>query len=145
VPLAEDGDARLTLLHVLPDPASRDGVIVLDTAADRARCEEATRQRLESLVPKEARAFCEPVTKVTWGVPYRSIVAVAARETSDLIVMGIGRRGMLDRVLHGTNVPQVIRHATCPVLTLRALAQARHEPIVTLHPPSPQRRFARQP
>lgn len=120
VPLAEEGDARLTLLHVLPDPASRDGVVVLERAADRVSCEEATLQRLEALMPKEARAFCEPVMKVTRGVPYRSIVDVAASETSDLIVMGIGRRGMLDRILHGTNVSQVIRHATCPVLTLRS-------------------------
>jgi hypothetical protein len=51
---------------------------------------------------------------------------MAAKETSDLIVMGIGRRGMLDRILHGTNVPQVIRHATCPVLTLRAQAAVRN-------------------
>jgi nucleotide-binding universal stress UspA family protein len=57
--------------------------------------------------------------KVTWGVPYRSIVDVATSETSDLIVMGIGRHGILDRIVHGTNVPQVIRQATCPVLTLR--------------------------
>lgn len=120
LPLAEEGDARLTLLHVLPDRPSQDGAAVLETVADRARCEEATRQRLEALVPKDASAFCEPVMRVTWGVPYRSIVDVAASETSDLIVMGIGKHGILDRILHGTNVPHVIRHATCPVLTLRS-------------------------
>jgi nucleotide-binding universal stress UspA family protein len=119
VPLAEEGDARLTLLHVLPDPPSQDGVVMGETATDRARCEEATRQRLEALIPKDASAFCEPVMKVTWGVPYRSIVDLAASETSDLIVMGIGRHGILDRILHGTNAPQVIRYASCPVLTLR--------------------------
>jgi len=67
----------------------------------------------------QAAAFCEPVMRVTWGTPYRSIVDVADSEVSDLIVMGIEKHGMLDRLLHGANVPQVIRHATCPVLTLR--------------------------
>lgn len=119
VPLAEEGDARLTLLHVLPDSASPDGFVLAETAADRARCEAATRHRLEALIPSEAVPFCEPVIRVTWGTPYRSIVEVAGDEASDLIVMGIGKHGILDRILHGTNVPQVIRHATCPVLTLR--------------------------
>jgi nucleotide-binding universal stress UspA family protein len=120
VPIAEEGDARLTLLHVLPDSATPDGFVLAETALDRARCEAPTKQRLEALVPKEAATFCDPVTKVTWGTPYRSIVEVAADEASDLIVMGAGKHGLLDRILHGTNVPQVIRHATCPVLTLCA-------------------------
>jgi nucleotide-binding universal stress UspA family protein len=118
VPLAEEADARLTLLHVLPDATTRDG-FAAETAADRNRCEAATRQRLEALIPEEATPFFEPVVRVTWGTPSRSIVDVAANEASDLIVMGIRKLGLLDRILHGTNVPQVIRHAICPVLTLR--------------------------
>lgn len=116
---AAPGNARLTLLHVLPDPPSADAFAPPETEAERARREAAARQRLEALMPRQATAFSEQLARVTRGIPHRSIVDVAANEDSDLIVMGIRQHGLLERMLHGENVPQIIRHATCPVLTLR--------------------------
>jgi nucleotide-binding universal stress UspA family protein len=34
-------------------------------------------------------------------------------------VMGVGRKHVLDRLLVGSTTNQVVRHAACPVLTVR--------------------------
>jgi nucleotide-binding universal stress UspA family protein len=116
--LAQEGDVHLTLLHALPDAMSTDAP-ARDTPAHRRRCEDSARHRLEALVPTDAWAFCEPQTRVVRGTSYRVIVDVARNESSDLIVMGVGRQRSLDRLFVGSTTNQVIRHAACPVLTVR--------------------------
>jgi nucleotide-binding universal stress UspA family protein len=83
-----------------------------ECAADNART------RLEALIPDEARAFCQPVTQVIWGKPYRRILDVAENEATDLIVMGVHGRNTIDLMLFGSTTNQIVRHASCPVLTL---------------------------
>jgi len=118
ITLAEEGDARLTLLHVLGASAAHNSFAM--TSEHRCVRERAAREGLERLLPATARTFCSPTIKVTWGAPYRSIVDVASSEATDVIVMGVRPRGILDRVFAGFNTSQVIRHATCPVLTIRS-------------------------
>jgi nucleotide-binding universal stress UspA family protein len=116
--LVQEGDTRLTLLHVLPDALSGDAP-ARDTPAHRRRCDEAALYRLRAVVPPDAWAFCEPETRVVRGTSYRAIVDVAASEGSDVIVMGVGRKPVLDRLFVGSTTNQVVRHAACPVLTVR--------------------------
>ena len=54
------------------------------------------------------------------GVPHKEIMATAALEHADLIVMGTQGRGGLDRALLGSVAERVIRLAPCPVLAVRA-------------------------
>jgi nucleotide-binding universal stress UspA family protein len=54
------------------------------------------------------------------GVPHREIVALAAEEQADLIVIGTHGRGGVDRALLGSVADRVIRLASCPVLSVRA-------------------------
>lgn len=117
--LAQESDARLTILHVLPLPGDQ-AYEPLDTPEFRLRCEDQARRRLDALVADEARQFCEPVTKLIWGAPYRRILEVADEEVTDVIVMGVHGRGIVDRLLVGSTTNEIVRHATCPVLTLRA-------------------------
>jgi nucleotide-binding universal stress UspA family protein len=44
---------------------------------------------------------------------------VAAEVGADLLVMGVHGRNVLDLMLFGSTTNQVVRRATCPVLTLR--------------------------
>jgi nucleotide-binding universal stress UspA family protein len=44
---------------------------------------------------------------------------VAAEDQADLIVLGVHGRTALDLLLLGSTTNQLVRHATCPVLTLR--------------------------
>jgi nucleotide-binding universal stress UspA family protein len=53
------------------------------------------------------------------GKPYREILGIATEDRADLIVMGVHGRNALDLMLFGSTTNQVVRRATCPVLTLR--------------------------
>jgi nucleotide-binding universal stress UspA family protein len=53
------------------------------------------------------------------GAAWSEIVSVAADEHADMIVMGTQGRTGLDRLLLGSVAERVIRHASCPVLTVR--------------------------
>lgn len=53
------------------------------------------------------------------GAPHEEIIATAARERADLIVMGTQGRSGLDRALLGSVAERVIRLAPCPVLAVR--------------------------
>lgn len=120
VSLAEESDARVTTMHVLNVPIDDERLLdPLDTPEFRLRCEDNARTRLEALIPDEARAFCQPVTQVSWGKPYRRILDVAENEATDLIVMGVHGRNAMDLMLFGSTTNQIVRHASCPVLTLR--------------------------
>jgi nucleotide-binding universal stress UspA family protein len=48
------------------------------------------------------------------------ILAAAADEQADLIVMGTHGRGGLSRLLMGSVAEHVLRKAPCPVLTVKA-------------------------
>jgi nucleotide-binding universal stress UspA family protein len=54
------------------------------------------------------------------GIPYEEIAESARTGGYDLIVMGThGRRG-LDRLVMGSVAEKVLRHASCPVMCVRA-------------------------
>jgi nucleotide-binding universal stress UspA family protein len=53
------------------------------------------------------------------GPAYKEIVRVADDEQADLIVVGAQGHGLLEHLLSGSNAQQVIRRATCAVLTVR--------------------------
>jgi nucleotide-binding universal stress UspA family protein len=59
-------------------------------------------------------------TALRTGTPHREIVALAAEEAVDLIVIGTHGRGGVDRALLGSVTDRVIRLAPCPVLAVRA-------------------------
>ena len=61
-----------------------------------------------------------PLTRTARGKAYREILGIATEESCDLIVMGVHGRNALDLMLFGSTTNQVVRRATCPVLTLRS-------------------------
>ena len=110
--LAQEFQSRLTLLHVLGKHTELDR---------RPRPIELALQRLEKLVPEEARLWCSPRPVVQFGVPAERILQEAQDSRADLIVLGVRRA---DRHLGAaTHLPwatahKVIAHAHCPVLTI---------------------------
>ena len=117
--LAEEADARLTVLHALDWSVEEDQLPPFNMPDFQRAFEARTHQRLDQLVTDEARLWCKPSTRITFGKPYRQILDVAAEEGSDLIVMGILGRNPLDLTVFGSTTNQVVRRAPCPVLTLR--------------------------
>ena len=124
--LAQEADARLTVLHaleLLPEmpSGSIEGVQAWPQHVREyiAAVEQDRRERLQAVVPESVRAYCTAETVLASGTPYREILRVAAEQHSDLIVVGIHGRGATDLLFFGSTAQHVVRQATCPVLTLR--------------------------
>jgi nucleotide-binding universal stress UspA family protein len=119
--LAQESNARLTLLHVFEWPSDEASARrILETSEFHQRWEMETRQRLAALIADDVRNWCEPRARLAFGKAYQQILSVAEAEEVDLIVMGVHGRSALDLMLFGSTTNGVIRQATCPVLTLRA-------------------------
>jgi nucleotide-binding universal stress UspA family protein len=118
--LAQESNARLTLLHVFEWPSDEASARrVLETSEFHQQWVAETRQKLEGLIPADARNWCTPESKMTFGKAYYQILHLAANEQVDLIVMGVRGRNPIDLMLFGSTTNQVVRQAACPVVTLR--------------------------
>jgi nucleotide-binding universal stress UspA family protein len=118
--LAQEGEADLTFLHVCEFPASDAPYPTHVFSAEyREAVEREARKHLESLVLPDTRDWCRPATRLAHGKAYREILGIATDDSADLIVMGVHGRNALDLMLFGSTTNQVVRRATCPVLTLR--------------------------
>ena len=80
-------------------------------------------ERLRNLVAEESRTWVEIADVVVFGRAYREILRAAEATPADLIVMGAQGRGGIGLTLFGSTTQQVVRGATCPVLTVRGLPQ----------------------
>jgi nucleotide-binding universal stress UspA family protein len=121
VSLAEEYQAKLTLLHVIEN---RDANVL-------ARAEEfgeSSERVLRALVPDEAKFWCAPHFVVEQGVPEEKILEVAYRVGAELIVLGShkpeGVRGAATHLSIAT-ARKVVAHAECPVLSVPVVA-AKH-------------------
>jgi nucleotide-binding universal stress UspA family protein len=126
--LAQEADARLTVLHVMQydleveAPEMYETVIAdrrLSLTDYRTRCEEYSRERLRAAVPETVGAYCTVEVLLAIGRPYREILRVAAEQQADLIAMGVQGRSAADVMVFGSTTQHVVRQATCPVLTVR--------------------------
>jgi nucleotide-binding universal stress UspA family protein len=124
--IAQEADARLTVLHVMEYglhewPELYETFMSnahLNVAEYRQRCQASSRERLGLAVPDAVRTYCTVDTILGEGKPYREIVQVAAERRSDLIVMGVRGRSSAVLAVFGSTTQQVVRLATCPVLTI---------------------------
>jgi nucleotide-binding universal stress UspA family protein len=121
--LAHDTGATLLILHVEEPPAAYAGgemyygPLMVDDAERR--------QMLGTIKPRDPGIQYEH--RIAHGDPAHEIVHVADQEHVDLIVMSAHDHGFLRRLLKGSVIESVVRHARCPVLTLKhptTMAQA---------------------
>jgi nucleotide-binding universal stress UspA family protein len=116
--LAEETGARLTAIavvdiaHELRDSAMLANV---DVEAITRVTETETRRRLAELAGKGAKTIDAVVVS---GSAPDMVLERAARDGTDLIVMGVHGRGALDLRLFGSTTHKVIRSAPCPVLVV---------------------------
>jgi nucleotide-binding universal stress UspA family protein len=80
---------------------------------------EDAKARLSHRVTGLERARYRATTEIVTGASARSIVNYANERGMDLIVMGTHGRSGLDRLLTGSVAERVLRHAPCPVMTVR--------------------------
>jgi nucleotide-binding universal stress UspA family protein len=112
--IAEENQARLTLLHVIEHPKA--GEIVRP-----AELLEGTEEHLAAMVPEEAKLWCTPKCVVEEGGAAEKILQTAGHVGADLIVIGVHKAGTFGAATHlaGPTVHNVLVGARCPVLTLR--------------------------
>jgi nucleotide-binding universal stress UspA family protein len=123
VSIASDGDADVTFLHVLESSGEADLIRRMSEPItvpeyDRER-EAQAGERLALLVAGDVSEWCRPSTRLCRGKAYREILNVSNQDGTDLIVIGVHGRNPLDVALFGSTTNQVVRAATCPVLTVR--------------------------
>ena len=127
--IAQECQAKLTLLHVLNDVASdvignyRDSLI------------HGIESQLQKLIPEEALNWCDAEIRVAIGLPWKLIPAIVKSGRFDLLVMNVHGKGLIDRALIGSTAERALRTATeiCPVMlvppdvnrSIRRLAQER--------------------
>ena len=116
ISLAQEHEARLMLLHVLPEPKRRDQNRPNEISVAHAMHE------LFELVPKEVELWCRPDPVVEYGEPAERILQAATDRDADLIVLGVrSAAGRLGAATHlgRTIAHKIVAHAKCPVLTVR--------------------------
>jgi nucleotide-binding universal stress UspA family protein len=122
--LARPFEATIDVVHVwqpptfistasLPEAPTVDASLIelVRKNADEATARLAADAKKQGLPVREARA--EP------GVPARTIVEIAKADGYDLVVIGTHGRTGLSHAVMGSVAERVVRHAQCPVLTVR--------------------------
>lgn len=121
--LAAQLGAELHLLHVIEDlravvPDYYYGAV--EWPKDLLeQMETGALQGLEKLVEAHGDAQQRPVLAVRQGRPREAIVLYAEEHKMDLVVIGSHGRSGVGRFLMGSVAERVVRHAPCPVLTVR--------------------------
>jgi nucleotide-binding universal stress UspA family protein len=116
--LGKESDAAVTILHVVDTPDIDRLMQRFDWSQYQKAVGEKVSSQLNALVPEDVRLWCRPSVQVAFGKPYREILRVAGTEGTDLIVIGVRGRNPVDLAIFGSTTNQVVRRATCPVLTL---------------------------
>ena len=113
---AEESQARLMLLHVLPEPSPKKG-----PKSPKESVADAMHQ-MQRLLPKSAANLCRPEAMVRFGRPAEKILECAKESGADLIVMGVrapGSRMGIESHFESAIAHRVVTQAICPVLTMR--------------------------
>jgi nucleotide-binding universal stress UspA family protein len=118
--LAQAHGARIHVLHVGREPVivPVEGII----PPEPERYQEELTAKLDELRAEDPNI---PVKRqlLFFGDPAAEILRVAQAIKSDLIVMGTRGRTGLGRLLMGSVAEQVVRKASCPVLTVKTPQQ----------------------
>ena len=135
VELAKSGEAVLDILHVIhnpfdelymrsiteSDPAMIDAYAV--EPARRAKIVHATEEHAEVLLKQFCHDAVNGVAKVHYhirqGDPLENIIDASEEFRTDLVVLATHGRTGIKRLVIGNVAEKVVRHARCPVLTVK--------------------------
>ena len=115
--IAKRYDAKLTVVHVAP-PEVQTPIpmepVPLEMDWQKKKAAESM-ARLEDFQPLHAYPHSMILKQ---GNPWPELAGVIEDKGIDLIVLGTHGRGLMATLLLGSVAEQVLRHATCPVLTV---------------------------
>ena len=107
--MAQDYNARLTVLNVLPQASTTD---------EQNQTESSTRKKLHQLVPSDCGEQCTLNFEVKTGDVAPAILNSAQINKANLIVLGAKHRAPLADHVPRTKLSAIIRGSHCPVLVV---------------------------
>ncbi len=119
--LAEQFGSRITVLHVLDEPAALDPMFRGDVPLEllRSRMENFARESMETFLAAHFQGFGNFETVFVSGIPWREIIRNARETGAGLIVIGTHGRTGVEHVIFGSTAEKVVRMAPCPVFSVR--------------------------
>jgi nucleotide-binding universal stress UspA family protein len=118
--LARTFGARLFILHVINEQADLRGFYLPHLAYEQVEADIAAEAR------RMMATFCAGIEgyenhegTVVSGVPHDEILTAARDRDADLIVLGTHGWAGVEHLLFGSTAERVVRHAHCPVMTVR--------------------------
>ncbi len=115
VGLAQQFQARLTLLHVIYLPVSTE----VNLSVYFTEMETGAEQGIDTYRKRVEEAGLAVDTVISRGTPFREIVETAKAKRVDLIIMGTHGRTGMQHLLLGSVAERVVRLAPCPVMVTR--------------------------
>jgi nucleotide-binding universal stress UspA family protein len=115
--LAKEHRARLVLLHVVELPVVGPAGMVPVPPPSPPIDREALKAQLQAIAA--ANPDVEIECRLAENQPAGAILDLARQSGCDMIVMGTHGRTALGRILMGSVAEKVVRHASCPVLTVK--------------------------
>ena len=93
------------------------GQVVLAGVEDEMR--EKGARELQVLIDKEIAGVVAATSAVRTGNPHHEILNEAEEKGVDLIVVATHGHSSVEHMLFGSTADRIVRHAQCPVLTVR--------------------------
>lgn len=119
--LATETGAKLHVIHAVEDVASDSPMLTaVDLDALREQAEGDSLERLENLLTAEEHERLHVECQVVHDSAYDAIMHYARSRKIDLIVLGSSSRGVIAKFIMGSIADSIVRHAPCPVLTVKA-------------------------
>ncbi len=115
--IAQSNESKLIFLYVAMQELPRSsGYAAIEVESSI----EEEKKQFEAIIPTDPSVEFESI--FIRGNPMEDIVRIAKEQNCDLIVMTTHGRSGLTRLLLGSVAEHVIRHAPCPVLSLKTPA-----------------------
>lgn len=123
--LAQEFQSELHLAHVIEAPIYQELHKTETPIEEELQQEIHNRllQKLQDMVPEEARNWCTPQTSLLDGRPYEELVKYAEQHKIGIIVLGTRGHGLVKSLFVGSTTDRVVRRAPCPVLSVSTKIQ----------------------
>jgi nucleotide-binding universal stress UspA family protein len=122
--LARTVHSDLVIVHVMDQTALIYGGAEMVQYVSPYDIEEA-KAKVAELAAEGSRANVKIETIVVEGVAAEEILRAADRNSADLILLTVGKRGFVEHALLGTTAERIIREANVPVLSIPAAVEAQ--------------------
>jgi nucleotide-binding universal stress UspA family protein len=127
IELAKRTKNKLMLLHIieLPSPQSFSTigeVGAFNSGSTQVFMIELVEKRKQQMAALEEEFKDEAFkfeTKIVFGNPFAGISKEIVDAKADIVIMGSKGSSGMEEVLVGSNTEKVVRHATCPVITIK--------------------------